>query len=105
MVWELVFLLLILKIPMFYLCGVIWYAVRAEPAPPEPLEPALVRSPRDPEPRPGWQFLRRGRPSRPRRGPDGSPQRTYRRAPLPAGWLAEGWKETAGKDGAPKGDG
>jgi len=91
MVWEVIFLLLILKIPMIYLCGVIWYAVKAEPAPPDPLEPALVRSPLDPDPRPGWRFLRR-RPAKPRPGPHGSPQRAYRRAPIPAGWLAAGWK-------------
>jgi len=93
MVWEIVFLLLILKIPMLYLCGVIWWAIRAEPAPPDPLEPALVRNPVEPEPRPGWRFRRtKRRPAEPRRGPHGSPQRAYRRAPVPAGWLAAGWK-------------
>jgi hypothetical protein len=29
--WELIFMLLILKIPMVYLGLVIWYAIRAEP--------------------------------------------------------------------------
>jgi hypothetical protein len=93
MVWEVIFLLLILKIPLVYLCGVIWWAVRAEPAPPEPLDPSLVAAPRGPEPKPGWRFLRRhGRPPRPRGRPHGSPQRAYRRAPLPASWLAAGWR-------------
>jgi hypothetical protein len=32
-VWEIVFLLVILKIPIVYLCGVIWYAIKAEPKP------------------------------------------------------------------------
>ena len=32
-VWEIVFLMLILKIPIAYLCFVIWYAIKAEPRP------------------------------------------------------------------------
>ena len=32
-VWEIVFLLVILKIPIVYLCCVIWYAIKAEPKP------------------------------------------------------------------------
>lgn len=32
-VWEGIFMLLVLKIPIVYLCGVVWYAVRAEPKP------------------------------------------------------------------------
>jgi hypothetical protein len=92
MVWEAVFLLLILKIPLVYLCCVVWWAIRAEPAPPEPLEPSLVTAPLEPGPRHGWRFARRGaRPKQPRRGPHGSPQRASRRAPLPASWLAAGW--------------
>ena len=31
-VWEAIFMLVILKIPMVYLATVVWYAVRAEPA-------------------------------------------------------------------------
>jgi hypothetical protein len=63
-VWELVFMMLILKIPIVYLGIVVWYAVRAEPRPPEPaLLPARVD---EPEPCP-WR-------RRPRR-PDGSPSR------------------------------
>jgi hypothetical protein len=92
-VWEIVFLLLILKIPLVYLCGVVWWAIRAEPAPPEPEEPALVTAPVGPDDRPGWRFLRRERPSRPRRGPHDSPQRVHRRTPIPASWLNPGWKE------------
>ena len=37
MIWELVFMLVILKIPVVYLCWVVWWAVRAVP---EPLEGA-----------------------------------------------------------------
>jgi hypothetical protein len=31
--WEGIFLLLILKIPLIYLCAVVWWAIRAEPTP------------------------------------------------------------------------
>ncbi len=95
MVWEAIFLLLILKIPLVYLCCVVWWAIRSEPTPPEPFEPALVTAPLEPDPRSGWRFLRRSaRARQPRRGPHGSPQRVYRRAPLPASWLAAGWKSS-----------
>ncbi len=36
MVWEIVFMLLILKIPIVYLCVVVWWAIRAEPERGEP---------------------------------------------------------------------
>ena len=32
-VWEAIFMLVVLKIPMIYLSVVVWYAVRAEPEP------------------------------------------------------------------------
>jgi hypothetical protein len=94
-VWETIFLLVVLKIPIVYLCFVVWWAVRSEPAPPEPLEPAVVPGPHEPDPRSGWRFLRRRPRPRPRSGPHGSPQRARaprRRAPLPASWLAADWK-------------
>jgi hypothetical protein len=31
--WELIFMMLILKIPLVYLGFVVWYAIRAEPEP------------------------------------------------------------------------
>ena len=34
-VWEIVFLMLVLKIPIVYLCWVVWWAIKAEPRPPE----------------------------------------------------------------------
>lgn len=77
MVWEAIFFLLVLKIPLVYLCWVLWWAIRAQPNPPEP-EGALVLAPVEPDPRPGWLFLhRRFRPRRP--GPHGSPVRRYGR--------------------------
>jgi hypothetical protein len=76
-VWEAIFLLLILKIPIVYLCWVVWYAIRAEPKPPP--EPALKTAPTslDLDPR-GWR-PRFARPPRPSRGPHGAPRRTYAR--------------------------
>ena len=92
MVWEAIFLLVILKIPIIYLACVVWWAIRSEPAPPEPMEPALVTAPLEPDPRTGWRFLRRSARPRPTRGgPHGSPQRRVRRTPLPASWLAPGY--------------
>jgi hypothetical protein len=80
MVWEAIFLLLILKIPIVYLCWVVWYAIKAEPKP--PLEPALKASTLDIGPRDGWR-PRWSRPRGPRQGPHGAPRRTYaRRAAL-----------------------
>jgi len=73
MTWELIWMLVILKIPVVYLCLVVWWAVRAKP---EPLEPALRPVAREPDPRPGWRFTRVP-PRRPRRGPHGSPGRGY----------------------------
>ena len=29
--WELIFIMVILKIPIAYLCYVVWYAIKAEP--------------------------------------------------------------------------
>ena len=42
MVWEIVFMLLILKIPIVYLCVVVWWAIKAEPSPPDLAEVAVV---------------------------------------------------------------
>jgi hypothetical protein len=74
MTWELIWMLVILKIPVVYLCLVVWWAIRAKPL---PLEPALKPVASEPDPRPGWRFSR-VRP-RPRRGPHGSPGRGYAR--------------------------
>ena len=72
MVWEVIFLLVILKIPVVYLCWVVWWAIRAEPGP--PTEPAIVSAPvgdgpeLGPNPRHAWRYQPR------RRGPHGSPR-------------------------------
>ena len=44
---EIVFLMLVLKLPIIYLIAVVWWAVRAEPEPPEP---ALLPVVAEPEP-------------------------------------------------------
>jgi hypothetical protein len=55
--WELVFMMLILKIPLVYLGLVVWYAIRAEP------EPGI-----DPNDYSVWRPWRRPSGPRPRRG-------------------------------------
>jgi hypothetical protein len=66
-VWELIFMMLILKIPIAYLCAVVWWAVRAEPRPPEFASLPVRAEP--PRPCPWWR-----RPLRPPGGP-GPPSR------------------------------
>jgi hypothetical protein len=75
MAWELIFMLLLLKIPLVYLCGVVWYAVKAEPVVDDaPGDSSAVREPWSPAPRLDG---RRGSPSRiPRLGPDRRPSRS-----------------------------
>jgi hypothetical protein len=69
-IWELVFMLVILKIPVVYLCWVVWWAVRAEPKPLEGagrLAPLQPRSPDCDWRRQRVDSRRRG-PRRPRGG-------------------------------------
>jgi hypothetical protein len=62
---EIVFLMLVLKLPILYLIGVVYWAVKAEPPPPEPA--LLPAAPEEEPPLPPPQF----RPRAPRRkGPD-----------------------------------
>jgi hypothetical protein len=69
--WELIFLMFVMKIPIVYLCLVVWWAVRAVPEPFEPA-PALVVS----EPHPWTPPALRAGSRRPRRGgPHGRPAR------------------------------
>lgn len=78
MVWEFVFMMLILKIPIVYLCLVVYWAVRAEPKPPEP---AQISASDEPDPRAPWSPKRHPRTG-PRRGPERTPARA-RRAAVP----------------------
>jgi hypothetical protein len=80
-VWEAIFLLAVLKIPVIYVSLVAWWAIRAEPEPFDGLETARARLPAETDPRPGARL--RGGPGRPTRGngPHGRPLRTYSRRP------------------------
>lgn len=80
-VWEIVFLMVILKIPVAYLCSVVYYAIKAEPKPEEGAAVTAKIGPEDSGP--GWQ--RRRRPRRPR----GGPVRTYPRTARAARAYAE----------------
>jgi hypothetical protein len=72
-VWELIFLMVILKIPIAYLCWVVWWAIKSKPLPEEPA--AVQRIPTVPRP---WDDPRRRRRPRPPR-PHGGPTRGYAR--------------------------
>jgi hypothetical protein len=87
--WELVFLMVILKIPIAYLCYVVWYAIKAEPRRgkgglagvrvlPEPPSPSFDRVRRPP----------RRRPPRPHGGPVRAYARTARAAAARADRIA-----------------
>ena len=82
MVWEIVFLMVVLKLPIVYLCAVVWWAVRAEPRPPEGAHVSVSVGPDAPPER----FRRRARPLRrgPLRGPSRTPARPARAALAPA---------------------
>jgi hypothetical protein len=69
-VWEGIFMLLILKIPMVYLAVVVWYAVRAEPKQGFGGDEVGVLAPLTPC---GWDDWKRRRP------------RPHRFLPRPAG--------------------
>ena len=74
--WELVFLMVILKIPIAYLCYVVWFAIKAEPRRGRG-DPAGVRV--LPElPSPSFDHARRLPRRRPPR-PHGGPVRVYAR--------------------------
>ena len=83
-VWEIVFLMVILKIPIVYLCFVIYYAVKAEP---KPEEGAGVTARIGPEDDGRGGLRRRVRPRR--LHPHGGPSRTYPRVPRAASATAQ----------------
>ena len=77
MVWEAIFLLVVLKIPIVYLCVVVWWAIKAEPRPEEGAPLVARVSPTDPEPCSWYEHRRRLIGSRgPRRRPTRPPSRT-----------------------------
>jgi hypothetical protein len=77
-VLELVFLMVILKIPIVYLCYVVWYAIKAKP---EPHAGAAVTARLGPE---DLGPTRGRRTHRFRPGPHGGPRRSYPRTPRTA---------------------
>jgi hypothetical protein len=60
-VWEAIFMLVVLKIPLVYLGIVVWWAIRAEPLPDDGPEPVRVLVPLTPC---DWNESRRRRSSR-----------------------------------------
>jgi hypothetical protein len=60
-VWELFFMLVVLKIPVVYLCAVVWWAIRAEPVDDGELDSARTLVPLTPC---GWEEWRRRRGAR-----------------------------------------
>ena len=60
LIWEVIFVMLILKLPVAYVCWVIWWAVKAE------TEPGVEGEPNDSS----WMPWRR-KPRDPRNGPHG----------------------------------
>jgi hypothetical protein len=76
--WELLFMMLILKIPIVYLCLVVYWAVKAEPKPPEPALLPVLPEPR-PDGPPAW-VARRRPPRRPSRGGPHTPRGQTRRS-------------------------
>jgi hypothetical protein len=72
-VWELIWLMVIMKIPILYLSWVVYWAIKSERRPEELA--ALVKVSDDTDPTP-WR-PRRQRPRRP--GPHGRPARGYAR--------------------------
>jgi len=72
-VWELIWLMVIMKIPILYLCWVVYWAIKNEPRPEQPA--ALVSASTEADP-PPWRPTR----IRPRTaGPHGRPSRGYAR--------------------------
>ena len=69
--WELIWLMVIMKIPILYLWWVVYWAIKSEPRPEQ--SAALMRASDDSDPT-VWR-PRHGRPRRP--GPHGRPTRGY----------------------------
>jgi hypothetical protein len=89
--WEAVFLLLVLKIPIVYMCMVVWWAIRAEPREEEPAVRTPVSDTPSPQPPTPPALLSGGprTPRGPRRKDDGRVRRD-RAAPRPVVARGEG---------------
>jgi hypothetical protein len=82
--WVIIFMLVVLKLPVIYLCGVVWWAIKAEPRPPEGADATVP----DDDPGP-WLWWRRSRRRRPRGGPHSVPSRRAPRTPRPTAARAQ----------------
>jgi hypothetical protein len=73
--WFVIVFLVLLKIPLLYLCYIVWWAVKDPPAPEEGLGGSSggVGSGGGPDAGSWWKRRARNRPAR--RGPHGSPAR------------------------------
>jgi hypothetical protein len=71
-VWELIWLMVIMKIPILYLCWVVYWAVKSDPQPEQPAALVVPSDGSDPAP---WRPHRHPR----RTGPHGRPTRGYAR--------------------------
>jgi hypothetical protein len=90
-VWEIVFLMVILKIPIVYLCTVVYCAVKAEPRRGFGDHAAVRVEPDSPPPGPRRAFRHpRRRPPRPHGGPARVYARTARAALARADRIARG---------------
>jgi hypothetical protein len=75
-VWFSIVFLVFLKIPVLYVCYVVWWAVKDPPAPGEGFGTADGGEPEEGGPEPGSWWLARHRRRPPlRRGPHGTPTR------------------------------
>jgi hypothetical protein len=79
-VWEIVFLMVILKIPILYLCFVVYYAIKAEPRPEQGA--AVTASLGGDDSGGGRRRRPRSRRNLPR--PHGGPSRSFPRTPRTA---------------------
>jgi hypothetical protein len=84
---ELVFMLVVLKLPVVYLCCVVWWAIKAEP---RPEEGAATRVAVKPEPPCPWWRRRVALRRPPRGGPHRGPVHGYERRARAAAARAEG---------------
>lgn len=73
--WELIWLMVIMKIPILYLCWVVYWSIKDRPVPEEPA--ALVAVDDGSDGPPPWTARRRPK----RAGPHGRPDRGYARTP------------------------
>ena len=89
-IWEIVFLMVILKIPIVYLCVVVWYAIKAKPDPGLGDTPGVRGDVDDPGPGGGRRRRRRLGPRRPHGGPVRAYPRTPRTALARAGRVQRG---------------